>query len=197
MTSKKPRRKIPLAVRDRLLVQVGHRCVRCLSLAPEVDVHHMLALAEGGDDSEGNLVVLCPTCHRLAHRYNISARQLREYKRQVVDGRNAQLLGYGYGPPFMDSFSASNSDTLLVKLQGMVEGWCNELVTTAAKSLGGGIEAEMAIFEYTYGRRFLPHIVAIRDTLAERGDSPEIASDVGVLLSLLTEVEVEEHRGLG
>jgi len=157
----------------------------------------MLALAEGGDDSEGNLVVLCPTCHRLAHRYNISARQLREYKRQVVDGRNAQLLGYGYGPPFMDSFSASNSDTLLVKLQGMVEGWCNELVTTAAKSLGGGIEAEMAIFEYTYGRRFLPHIVAIRDTLAERGDSPEIASDVGVLLSLLTEVEVEEHRGLG
>ena len=195
MSPKKPRKKIPAAIRDRLLVQVGHRCVRCLSTAAEVDIHHILALANGGDDAEENLVVLCPTCHRLAHRYNISARQLREYKRQVVDGRNAQLLGFE--PLYMDSFNEPSSDTLLVKLQVMVEDWCNELVTTAAESLEGGREAKMAIFKYTHGRRFLPHVVGIRDALVERGELPDIVSDVGVLLSLLTEVEVEEHRGLG
>lgn len=177
----KSRVKIPDSVRNRLLIEVGHRCVRCLSDIPEVDLHHMGPLAEGGDNSEENLVVLCPTCHRLAHRYKLSAHQLRTYKECAIEGRNRKIIGESQAlresPPSAD---------LLPVLQSSVEGWYNDLVRTASVSLRGGPEAEMAQFEYVHSRRFLPHVVAIRDVLAARGEYSEIVSDVDVLLSVLT-----------
>ncbi len=34
---------------------------------PYLEVHHMFRLADGGPDKPGNVIALCPTCHRRAH----------------------------------------------------------------------------------------------------------------------------------
>ncbi len=51
-------------------------CERCKKKAPfqrdsdgspYLEVHHKVPLAEGGDDTIGNAIALCPNCHRHAH----------------------------------------------------------------------------------------------------------------------------------
>lgn len=203
MTKSATRIKIRATVRDKLLVQVGHRCVRCLSDAPEVDVHHIVPVAAGGTNSEDNLVVLCPTCHRLVHRYNFSARQLREYKKQAIEGKTHRIHFWRRPDaiPFRDddSYFLSSSRLcpadLLTVLQSKAEGWYNQLVLAAAASLNGGDEAEVAEFQYTHSRLFLPHIIAVRDRLEALKEYSDIVSDVDVLLSLLTEIKVNEYGG--
>ena len=42
-------------------------CEECLkngAYTPTAEVHHILPIAEGGDNSEGNLRALCLSCHR-------------------------------------------------------------------------------------------------------------------------------------
>lgn len=192
------RRKISSAARDRLLVQVGHRCVRCLSDTPEVDIHHIIPLTEGGTNSDENLVVLCPTCHRVAHRYKLGARQLREYKRRAIEGRQSRLRLVGSSWTIPDGDHGPHlypATELLLTLQQMAEGWYNQLIEAAAVSMTGGIRADITEFEYTHSRYFLPHILAIRNELSTREECLAIVSDVDVLLSLLTDVEVAEFGG--
>ena len=63
-----------------VIVSVLHRangvCENCLNLAPfrrrsdgspYLEVHHLIALSEGGEDTVENAVALCPNCHRKAH----------------------------------------------------------------------------------------------------------------------------------
>jgi 5-methylcytosine-specific restriction endonuclease McrA len=46
-----------------VLVRDGHRCTRCGS--PEgLEVHHVIAAADGGATTMENLIVLCGDCHR-------------------------------------------------------------------------------------------------------------------------------------
>ncbi len=42
---------------------------------PFLEVHHMRKLAEGGSDTVGNAVAICPNCHRALH-YGIRAKEL-------------------------------------------------------------------------------------------------------------------------
>jgi 5-methylcytosine-specific restriction enzyme A len=35
--------------------------------SPFLEVHHLIPLAEGGEDTVENAVALCPNCHRQAH----------------------------------------------------------------------------------------------------------------------------------
>jgi 5-methylcytosine-specific restriction protein A len=37
---------------------------------PYLEEHHLVRLADGGDDSIGNAVALCPNCHRKMHVVN-------------------------------------------------------------------------------------------------------------------------------
>ncbi|MEB2604822.1 HNH endonuclease [Burkholderia cenocepacia] len=34
---------------------------------PYLEVHHVVPLAEGGDDTVSNAIALCPNCHRERH----------------------------------------------------------------------------------------------------------------------------------
>lgn len=58
------------------LLRADGKCEFCLSQAPfmrkkdgspYLEVHHLIQLASGGDDSVENSVALCPNCHRQAH----------------------------------------------------------------------------------------------------------------------------------
>ncbi|WP_443052939.1 HNH endonuclease [Streptomyces sp. NBC_00184] len=45
---------------------VGGECRICLRwcLPSQVDIDHVLPLAKGGEDVEGNVQILCKTCHK-------------------------------------------------------------------------------------------------------------------------------------
>ena len=40
---------------------------------PYLELHHIIPLAEGGADGIGNVVALCPNCHRKMHVLNLQA----------------------------------------------------------------------------------------------------------------------------
>ena len=94
-----PRRSpIPESIKHRVLTEAGYRCAvpTCRTILA-VDLHHLDRIADGGSDSEGNLLALCPTCHRLHHRGDIPAEALRVYKGVLVSlnegsGREAKDL---------------------------------------------------------------------------------------------------------
>jgi len=63
-------------VKVEVLRRANKHCEYCQNLAPFkkdsdgegfLEVHHIIPLAEGGDDTVENAVALCPNCHRHAH----------------------------------------------------------------------------------------------------------------------------------
>jgi HNH endonuclease len=81
---------IPKQVRDKLLVDARHRCTICSEKCFEL--HHIIEQAEGGTDTEDNLLVLCPNCHQ--HRYHRSGEftrdQLRLYKAKLGEAKEIE-----------------------------------------------------------------------------------------------------------
>jgi len=81
-----PRRRIPQDIRDKLLVDAMHRCCLCPQHEDVTDLHHIIAISEDGPNTEENLIVVCPNCHRRIHsiRSRYPPRQLRMYKERWV-----------------------------------------------------------------------------------------------------------------
>lgn len=59
-----------------VLIRASGNCEECLQPAPfmrasdgtpYLEVHHVIPLAQGGEDSLENVVAICPNCHRKAH----------------------------------------------------------------------------------------------------------------------------------
>ena len=51
--------------------------------SPFLEVHHILRLADGGEDTPSNAAALCPNCHRELH-YGAEKRELVEKLRRRV-----------------------------------------------------------------------------------------------------------------
>ena len=70
---KRPRVRLERDCYVRLCRQVlerdNWRCQNC-GIASELQIHHIQFRSVLGDDSDGNLVTLCATCHRNLHRHN-------------------------------------------------------------------------------------------------------------------------------
>jgi 5-methylcytosine-specific restriction endonuclease McrA len=50
-------------VRRRVLARDGQRCTRC-GETDGLEVHHVIAAADGGSTAPQNLIALCGSCHR-------------------------------------------------------------------------------------------------------------------------------------
>jgi len=44
-----------------------------------LEVHHIIERCNGGTDDNGNLILLCPNCHRKAHKKHITPDQLYNF----------------------------------------------------------------------------------------------------------------------
>src|SRR5687767_10843264 len=55
-------------IRNLILARDSHTCQDCKVTDVRLDVHHLLALALGGDNKVQNLVALCVPCHRKRHK---------------------------------------------------------------------------------------------------------------------------------
>ena len=53
-------------IRNATLTRYGYRCALCRS-QDALDVHHIVAVAEGGETVPQNLVALCRACHAVVH----------------------------------------------------------------------------------------------------------------------------------
>ena len=79
------RKAIPQSIRQDVLIEAGYRCAvpTCRTILA-IDLHHIVEVAEGGGNEKSNLLALCPTCHALFHRGEISREAIRVWKGVLV-----------------------------------------------------------------------------------------------------------------
>lgn len=72
-------------MRKKLKDSIG-KCEKCKRKG-DLDVHHIKSVSKGGTNTPGNLVMLCPNCHRDAHNGNTAQKDLKK----VVQKRSTRL----------------------------------------------------------------------------------------------------------
>lgn len=61
------------------------------------ELHHIIPISEGGEDSRDNLILLCPNCHKMAHVGLLDEQRLRSHiVIQTEDERVARFAEYLY-----------------------------------------------------------------------------------------------------
>ena len=76
-----PRIAISNSVRIAVLTEAGYRCAAptCRTILA-IDMHHLVPVSENGGNTIANLIALCPTCHALFHRGEISRDSIYTWK---------------------------------------------------------------------------------------------------------------------
>ena len=82
------RRKVLGRLREK-----GVGCSRCGWLDGVCDLHHLVPRRDGGDDTQENLVLLCPNCHRLVGERRITLEGVKTLKEQIGDTWKALYYG--------------------------------------------------------------------------------------------------------
>ena len=62
------------------LIKVGNR----IQYAHGNEIHHITPVAKGGEETDGNLILLCPNCHKRAHMGLIDATTLQAYTKRFT-----------------------------------------------------------------------------------------------------------------
>jgi len=92
-------RRVSVNVKQLVLHESGYRCGNpCCRHPLTLDVHHLLYVSEAGASGPDNLLPLCPNCHAMHHRNDISTDSLRAWKmlllglNQAFDRRSIDML---------------------------------------------------------------------------------------------------------
>lgn len=79
------RRPLGIALKREVLTEAGYRCaVPTCRNTLALDLHHIIAVEEGGPNALSNLLALCPTCHALYTRGIIARESIHAWKQIVV-----------------------------------------------------------------------------------------------------------------
>ena len=79
--------RIKLAVKEKSCF----RCVVCHK--PFVEIHHIIPLCDGGDDTENNAAPLCAGCHDLYGGNSSKRKQIREMRDHWYDAMERRYNG--------------------------------------------------------------------------------------------------------
>ena len=82
---------IPATVRRNVLVEAGHRCAIPTCRATTTEIAHITPWAETKDNSEENLIALCPNCHTRFDKGEMDHKAMKMYK------RNLGIINQRYG----------------------------------------------------------------------------------------------------
>lgn len=66
--------------REEALERYGHKCIVC-GAKEDLEIHHIIDLANGGPESIDNLIPLCPVCHKLVHGNQDTIHRAVKYNR--------------------------------------------------------------------------------------------------------------------
>ena len=80
LDKKKIKRKSNL---KRCVLEQG-KCMNCFH-TENLSAHHIIFRSEGGDDSMGNLITLCPLCHKFADEGLYYGNRYIDAKRFMID----------------------------------------------------------------------------------------------------------------
>jgi hypothetical protein len=124
------RKALPPATRMGVLHEAGYKCSNpACRMVITLDFHHIEYVAEGGGDSQDNLLALCPNCHSLHHKGHIPRQSLRAWK--------FLLLALNEG------FDRRSVDTLLaLDVLGGVMVWGDGLLGCAALVASGLVDVD-------------------------------------------------------
>ncbi len=106
---------IPSELRRQILVEAGHRCAIPTCKHPEVDIHHIVPWETCREHEYGNLVALCPNCHRRAGSGEIDRKSLRIYKTRLSSSVTS-TESIALTPTARDEDSVPNSGWKILKL---------------------------------------------------------------------------------
>lgn len=70
------------------------------------EFHHIIPVSEGGENTEKNLILLCPNCHKLAHSGVLSRQELQKHtftKEECIQARLRWALDSGVGTYWVDN----------------------------------------------------------------------------------------------
>lgn len=78
MGTKNPNSILDMSSRTtmKILKRLNLSCSNCGWNESTCDIHHIIPKKEGGKDTNDNLCVLCPNCHRLVHTKKLSSDKL-------------------------------------------------------------------------------------------------------------------------
>ena len=80
--------EVSAALRGRLLAEAEWRCQECGCGRTDLEIHHVIPIAKGGETVAENLIVLCrKKCHRKRHE-TARAQENETYRRRLA-WRNA------------------------------------------------------------------------------------------------------------
>lgn len=68
----------------------GDKCMECGWDKAACDGHHIIPSSQGGLNTIENIVILCPNCHRLAHRNILTVERLKEIHPTSVEPKELQ-----------------------------------------------------------------------------------------------------------
>ena len=86
--AKKARKAIPQSVRRAVLFEAGYSCANPTCHVPLLHAHHIDYVEEGGDNSEENLIALCPNCHTMVHNKVIPTEAVKTWKTMLVSANH-------------------------------------------------------------------------------------------------------------
>jgi hypothetical protein len=75
------RPSIPAELRRRILTEAGHRCAIPTCRNPTTEIAHIEPWSKVRKHEYGDLIALCPNCHKRAEKGEIDRKSLRIYKR--------------------------------------------------------------------------------------------------------------------
>jgi hypothetical protein len=106
------------ARRRQLIADRGGRCQSCGTLGSErrLDVHHVLAVARGGDDADDNLLVLCFACHHDLHP--CPSRCGRWASKSAALCRHCETRRL-----LQDLYPTATWDEIKARVPGLIESW--------------------------------------------------------------------------
>jgi HNH endonuclease len=154
------RSAIPADIRRRVLVEAGHRCAIPTCRHIDIDIHHIIFVEDGGENSYENLIALCPNCHRMTHQGKIDRKALQIYK------SNLRYLHDKYSNAEMDVlFELGNAEVgammpwtpyLTILIKRALDSGFLELIAGSARILVGGIDSGPIFVKITpAGRAFV------------------------------------------
>ena len=84
---------IPANVRRSVLVEAGHRCAIPTCRATTTEIAHIIPWEKTKDNSEENLIVLCPNCHTRFDKKEMDRTAVRMYKKNlgIINQRYGEL----------------------------------------------------------------------------------------------------------
>jgi HNH endonuclease len=140
------RKKLKNSVKIEVLTEAGYRCAvpTCRNILA-LDIHHIIEVSEGGSDEASNLIALCPTCHALYHRREISRESIYVWKgilvslSQAFDQETIDYLIFLNKP---ESLNLTLSGDAVLKIARLI---ANNLVTVKR----GGIHPNSPIRYYS------------------------------------------------